>query len=167
MVFYYNETAQPDTDAHTGQLLTTAQITAQIDSAFQAWNSVGGSYLTLQLAGPTTECQVDNYTNVILWADLPSNWAGIVDRFPHGGPGISGRITGVDVILDCTDKKWTITGERSSPGSTDIRAVVTHELGHALGLGHSYKSANVMFGSLGTEQKDKWLLEIPCSATVA
>ncbi|MBI4530170.1 MAG: matrixin family metalloprotease [Candidatus Latescibacteria bacterium] len=157
--FHYNSNGQPTTDAYDGTPLTTALIKEQIDLAFQAWNQVNGSYLTFKFAADTNECQVHNTTNVILWADLDVWDPGVTGTVRHHPGAFSGVIQGADIILDNSNRGWTRTGNGSSPGQTDIRAVVTHELGHVLGLGESSISANTMYNAIGTPQSDKWSLE--------
>ncbi len=54
---------------------------------------------------------------------------------PTSGVDI-GEFSDVDIVLN-DRRNWTTTTSRCGTGSKDVQSVVTHELGHALGLGHA------------------------------
>lgn len=80
--------------------------------------------------------------NVVGWRDLPSGKVGLNCHtyVPKPGPD---EITHSDIGLS-KNHKWT-----NSPGSSscsnryDIRSVMTHEAGHAFGLGHAPGAPNL------------------------
>src|SRR6185369_12439027 len=55
-----------------------------------------------------------------------------------------GHFRDADIHLNAHDYTFTIAGE---PGSIDLRGVLTHELGHVLGLCHSDDPVATMFAS--------------------
>ena len=66
-----------------------------------------------------------------------------------------GDIVQASMIFN-SNKPWSVFSG-SNPNSFDFRRVATHELGHALGLGHSSSSSALMYpyyGSITTPQSD-------------
>lgn len=61
----------------------------------------------------------------------PVNPALTTVRFPPSGGPESGAIGEVDVELNAVNYRWD---DLSAPNGADLQAVLTHELGHALGL---------------------------------
>lgn len=55
---------------------------------------------------------------------------------------VDGAFVDVDIVLNGTDGPWTVDGD---PHGIDIRSVVTHELGHLIGLWHAASSQTVMY----------------------
>jgi hypothetical protein len=117
--------------------------------AYQAWNNVGTSIFKFEFDDYTNKCpslvreckgpQKFNGVNEIAWLDIrePSvlgvTWYGTsTDEF--------------DMALDNADFNWYdgIYPENIPDNAIDLQTVWSHELGHALGLGHSDVEGSVM-----------------------
>jgi hypothetical protein len=99
----------------------------------------------------------------IVFADLSASPAIAITyvwgRF--GGPVSQRRIVDFDMILDDTEYTWGDADTATNP-VMDVQNIVTHELGHALGLNDMYQSAcsNVtMYGYSGYDETSKSTLE--------
>lgn len=53
------------------------------------------------------------------------------------------RSSGTDIVLNGVNKRWT-TDPASHPDALDIQSVLTHEIGHLVGLGHSEDTTATM-----------------------
>jgi hypothetical protein len=71
-----------------------------------------------------------------------------------GGPPKNRQLVEWDMIFDSDSFSWSTTG---APGTTDFRNIDTHELGHAMGLGHPSNTCTeetmYAFASLGETKK--------------
>jgi hypothetical protein len=80
---------------------------------------------------------------------------------PAGGfaDGVLGCYSGSDVITLIQGWSWFTGADASSIGADqyDFETIVSHELGHALGLGHSSDPTSTMFASLATSQVRRYL----------
>jgi len=115
-------------------------VASAVESASGAWMAASCTALRFVFDGTTRiEAQPGDGVNTIQWVP---NWnergfdpqaAGATDMqyLKDGGSWV---IAEADVYLN-GEFKWTASGERT-PGLRDVRAVVTHELGHVLGLLH-------------------------------
>lgn len=71
-----------------------------------------------------------------------------------GGPPKNRQLVEWDMIFDSDSFSWSTTG---APGTMDFRNIDTHELGHAMGLGHPSNTCTeetmYAFASLGETKK--------------
>ena len=122
---------------------------AEVNVALRAWTGVACTGFRAQLVGTTTAPPGDDGVNAIyfhddVWpSDLPS--AVIATTVVHLD-GL-GRYHDADVHLNSVNYRFSIDGR---PGTVDLRSVLTHEFGHALGLGHSVDARATMYPSYGS-----------------
>ena len=105
-----------------------------------AWAEQAASgWLGFCFAGTTTVEQVDvtDGINLVVWHNTGGN--GAVALTYCNGYTVN---DGFDIIFFDEDRIWT---HDLFPGGTDIKGVMTHESGHALGLGHSGEFESTMW----------------------
>jgi hypothetical protein len=66
----------------------------------------------------------------------------------------TGVIVDADIDLNAKDFFWTTTDDRTKT-ATDIQNIVTHEIGHILGLAHSKEKGSTMYESTSQGELDK------------
>ena len=113
--------------------------TGAIEHAVDAWDDVESSVLSLTYDGLDVHLTNDpgDGVNVIFWASHSTiaNVNGLtLITTPTSGVNL-GEFSDVDIVLN-EDRSWRI-GAPECDGRKDVQSVVTHELGHALGLGHA------------------------------
>ena len=123
-----------------------------IEAAIDSWDDIDASVLTLSYEekdGTETNDPGDG-ENFVFWSDHsslgPGNALTLITIADTSGAEV-GEITDVDIALN-DDKLWTLNTARCGTDTLDVQSVVTHELGHALGLGHA-TGANAMTPSSG------------------
>jgi hypothetical protein len=144
-------------DNTNGEL--TADQLARIQDAVTAVDTVTEPYgvAVMEVADPTL-------ADVTLNMDTTSAVGGYAD-------GVLGCTTDAGQITIITGWNFYAGSDQTQIGSGqyDFETVVTHELGHALGLGHSSDSTSVMYATLNTGTVNRSLttadLNVPDSDT--
>ena len=113
--------------------------TGSIEDAIDSWDDVESSVLSLTYDGLDVSLANDpgDRVNVIFWASHTSidDYNGLTLITTPTSDVNLGEFSDVDIVLN-EDRRWT-TGAPDCDGDKDVQSVVTHELGHALGLGHA------------------------------
>ncbi len=98
-------------------------------AAMSTWNAVkdpdGNTMVSMQLTTGSTN------NSIILHDSYIHDWAGYCDILPREGV----EIDYVTIYLNAA-QDWSTTG---ASDAYDIQTVVTHELGHALGVAHCHE----------------------------
>lgn len=131
--WYYNPQNQPSN-------LSVSAVVNAIQVAAARWS--GMCNVTFTYMGTTSASPVVNGSsgtvdqmNVIGWGQLQNEQAGYGAYTQWWW--IGARLVDADVVIN-TAYNWS---------AQNVEAIMTHELGHALGISHSDMSASVMFAS--------------------
>ncbi|MFT7516834.1 MAG: hypothetical protein ACI84O_000619 [Myxococcota bacterium] len=125
---------------------------AAIEHAFQSWTDVAGSDITLNRGADTTS----GSGRTITFDETNSS-----GYFPAGSSIVAitpisyliadGRITDADILFN--GSQFTFSTDQT-PGTFDVQDVLTHEVGHFIGLDHSPVVSGSMWPYVSTTQ---WL----------
>jgi len=118
-----------------------------VQRAFDHWEGIGSSRIAfLRAADQSVQAANNDGINVVYWAEgsrtqiggTNTNVTGFVSLTPVfsvASGANKGLIMDANIVLNGRQETWTVTPE--SDGFWDVEAVVTHEIGHFIGLDHS------------------------------
>lgn len=131
--------------------LTVAKIQNVVRNVIAAWNAVPGTRIQLSYGGLVRQAP---HLGVYIWHNDNFQWQGgdapaqtDVEWDDDGG------LTQATIALNGQDFRW-VTSKQPATGDqrtdADLQAVLTHQLGHALGLAHSHDAQATMYFWLTT-----------------
>ena len=121
---------------------------AALRAAIDSWNAVPGS--ALRLAPLEVVEQADPATNYITFEDTPDNRSVVGEALAVTQTTFNrqtGQILRARIVFNPQETFST----KLALGAFDLQAIATHELGHALGCGHSHLPSATMFPTSGDE----------------
>lgn len=124
----------------------------------KTWTTAAGNKFSISQAGTSTltVANSDDGVDLIAWGSVPNNALAVT----YALFDTTGTVVGVDTILSKNVPwNWSTTVSRCDLNSYDLQNVLTHEIGHWVGLNDEYATSysnNTMFGnaSKGETKKD-------------
>jgi hypothetical protein len=125
--------------------LTLQQVETALKAAIAAWNGVPGTQPLLTYGGIVrTAPQFDVYVAFDTKYDLGH---GDVTGYAERYVAADGKLERVEIALNAANYKW-VTAPPAIAGQVpqaDVQGVLTHQLGHAIGLSHSRDTTATMY----------------------
>jgi hypothetical protein len=110
-----------------------------VERAARSWNRIPASQPRFRFTAETTRDVTIRFCRGKWQGDTVDLGHTQFDASPHDG-----SVTSATIDLNECDHVFTPPGEQAS-GPFDLQSVMTHELGHVLGLGHSNTASAIMF----------------------
>lgn len=110
-----------------------------IEHAFQSWEDGPYGSIRFTRGADTPSNDILENSHLVLFDEINANGyfpvgAGIIGVTPIAYFVSSGRIIDADILLNGRDYVWSTD---LSAGTYDVQAIVSHEVGHFIGLDHS------------------------------
>jgi len=135
------------------QFETSPKSVAALRAAAREWNQTLPAGLAIEIA-PASEAQIDarDYINSVVWMDEDFGdefdelaLAATVRAYRRS----SGVLVDADIAINGSGYDWSIGDMAGCDLAFDLQAVLTHELGHAIGLNHNEaEPATVMYPAI-------------------
>jgi hypothetical protein len=124
-----------------------------IQNSFAHWRDINQSEVDFEFAGSTTNAvtNASDNRNVLHWVDSNIS-SGVFAVTVTTFDTTTGQITDADMELNDRDFTWDTLGSTATTGQIGramIENVVTHEVGHILGLDHPQNAQSTMFFASG------------------
>lgn len=146
-----------------------------IANAFAVWKSSTQADVEFEYAGtsPADGPTVDGFCDIFFNVDLTSLGLGsniIAFTFRNGSVSDTPRTTSdriledADIVLNPAFKDLWISTVPTDPSQLDLQEIITHEIGHLLGLAHSFLIDAVMYPAKptsGSNPQLKSLFRVP------
>ena len=119
-----------------------------IDDAFQTWEGVDCATVTFAYDGVKS---FDPNTGIHVRVNTSSWDPTVGDALAYALPKDvtwQGALKDVEIVFNAVDTQWSTTST-TAYGFSDVQGVVTHEIGHAIGLDHPRHPEATMFFSGG------------------
>jgi hypothetical protein len=137
-------------NANSATELGSAVAVQVINASYASWQAPACSALTSNNLGTTPSAwQVGDGNNTHIWIYNPNQRPPELASRQTIGVTLSmfnrnGMIDG-DILYNGIDHRWVVNPTRN--GEVDAQSIVTHEVGHQLGLGHSNSSQATMYAA--------------------
>jgi hypothetical protein len=127
-----------------------------IEHAFQSWSDVSGSNINLVRGADTASGSTGGSGHTITFDETNSSGffpsgSGIVAITPISYMLADGRITDADILFNGNQFAFSTD---QTPGTFDVQDILTHEVGHFIGLDHSPVVSGTMWPYVSQTQ---WL----------
>ena len=126
--------------------LTDDQFEDALGAAFDAWEAV--SCGTIMFSGQG----FSNPAGAIRTMVNTNSWdptVGDALAYTVNDNDKDGIISSAEIVFNAVEAEWTVSTS-APPGMNDVQGVMTHEVGHAIGLDHSRHLEATMFFSGGS-----------------